>query len=526
MHPWRTTVVAAVTSLALALVAMPPTSSAATRAAIPSDFDGDGYADLAVGVPGENRNAGVVNVLYGSVAGLTASGDQQWSQDSPGVKGTSQGSRGSGLPGDAFGASLASGDFDRDGFADLAIGVANDSAVFVDIDLSQRDIYPGGAVTVLYGSSAGLTAARDQRWSRTALSALGLGWDSVIDLASGDFDGDGYWDLSIGRQVYDLELTGDIDDGDLFWRTGVTTVYGGSAGLTLKDATGALSPPLNTNLTLAAGDLDADGLADLAVGDPAVFDHGAGAVDVYYGTPQGISTLDGQRWTQDSPGVEDDSEPGDAFGGSMAIGDYDDDGIGDLAIGVPGENERAGAVQVIFGSDAGLTAEGGQFWDQDSAGIPGTNEIDDDFGSALAAGDLDADGADDLAIGVRGDHPRAGSDPWGAVVTLYGGNGGLSASRSQSWNQDSPGVPGKMESYDWTQCVLAIANYGRSAHADLAIGAPGEDVGTREDAGMVNVLYGRSSGLSGINAQGWSQNTAGVRGTAETRDVFGSSLSQ
>ena len=81
----------ALTSLLASVVAAQP-AAALTVAAIPSDFDGDGYADLAVGVPGEDvgaagRHAGAVNVLYGSPTGLTAVGDQLWSQATTGIKG-------------------------------------------------------------------------------------------------------------------------------------------------------------------------------------------------------------------------------------------------------------------------------------------------------------------------------------------------------------------------------------------------------------------------------------------------------
>jgi FG-GAP repeat len=63
---------------------------------IRSDFDGDGFDDLAIGVPregvGEILNAGAVNLLFGSANGLTAVGDQLWHQDSPGVLDTAENS--------------------------------------------------------------------------------------------------------------------------------------------------------------------------------------------------------------------------------------------------------------------------------------------------------------------------------------------------------------------------------------------------------------------------------------------------
>jgi FG-GAP repeat len=90
----------------------------AAAAGVYGDFNGNGSADLAVGVPLEDvgavADAGAVNVLYGS-GGLTAVGDQVWHQDSFGVPDAAEDS-------DHFGAALAVGDFDADGFADLAIG--------------------------------------------------------------------------------------------------------------------------------------------------------------------------------------------------------------------------------------------------------------------------------------------------------------------------------------------------------------------------------------------------------------------
>ena len=81
-------------TVALAVVALSLVdgSGAPARAAVgaarPSDFNGDGRVDLAIGVPGETvgasgRHAGAVSVLVGGPEGVTASGDQLWSQDSP-----------------------------------------------------------------------------------------------------------------------------------------------------------------------------------------------------------------------------------------------------------------------------------------------------------------------------------------------------------------------------------------------------------------------------------------------------------
>ena len=157
----------------------------APGAALPSDFDGDGFADLAVGVPGEgvdgHAGAGAVNVLYGSRTGLTAARDQYWTLDTAGLKGSSD-------EGAQLGRAIASGDFDGDGYADLAVGSADRSA-----DGTR------GAVHVLRGSPAGLTARGDQRWSpATVMPGIESLGSFGSALTAADFDGDGYADLAIG----------------------------------------------------------------------------------------------------------------------------------------------------------------------------------------------------------------------------------------------------------------------------------------------------------------------------------------
>ena len=77
-------------------------------------------------------------------------------------------------------------------------------------------------------------------------------------------------------------------------------------------------------------------------------------------------------------------------------------------------------------------------------------------------------------------------------------------------------MPGKVEDGDRFGAALYAANFGRSAAEDLAIGVPGEN----QVRGVVDVLYGRATGLGGVNAQGWSQSTTGVKGTAAPEDYL------
>lgn len=290
-----------------------------------------------------------------------------------------------------------------------------------------------------------------------------------------------------------------------------------------------------TLLTAVFGDFNGDGFDDLAVGTPGEdigSDVDAGAVNVIYGTSSGLSSSGDQIWHQDSDGIDWRAEDGDKFGSALAAGDFNGDGIVDLAIGVPGESvgdiKEAGAVFVLYGTGSGLAADDHQIWTQDSTGVADIPERFDHFGSALAAGDFDGDGIQDLAIGVPGENIDGLNDA-GAVHVLYGTADGLAGTGSQFIEQDADGIVGDNERYDMFGATLAAGNLGQSSADDLAIGAPGEDIGSRIDAGAVTVVYGQNgTGLLMSTSRSFHQNTVNnsddVPGVAEDFDYFASSL--
>jgi hypothetical protein len=189
-------------------------------------------------------------------------------------------------------------------------------------------------------------------------------------------------------------------------------------------------------------------------------------------------------------------------------------------------------VNVIYGSSQGLIATGAQFWQQDSPGVPGIAEADDQFGSSLAAANF-GDGEDgDLAVGAP-DEDVGGRSNAGVVDVLYGSAAGVTATGAQLWYQGSAGVVGDPEESDRFGYALAAANFGKGAEADLAVGVPDEDEEgswweEADSAGAVNVLYGRSSGLSAIGTDWWWQDSSGFDGAVEESNEhyqeFGDSL--
>src|SRR5262245_24500056 len=116
------------------------------------DFNNDGFADLAVGVPLEDNgrnlvDSGAVNVIYGSAVGLTAAGNQFLTE--PFISATGLGPQ----IGNHFGAALAAGDFNNDGFSDLAVAIPDE-----DVPSSPNSIPDVGAVLIFKGAPEGLSS--------------------------------------------------------------------------------------------------------------------------------------------------------------------------------------------------------------------------------------------------------------------------------------------------------------------------------------------------------------------------------
>lgn len=249
-------------------------------------------------------------------------------------------------------------------------------------------------------------------------------------------------------------------------------------------------------------DFDADGYVDMAVGVPNEDLRGksnVGAAQILYGSANGVTNRD-QIWHQASKGIQGAAERGDKFGAALASDDFDGDGYADLAIGIPYENIRkirdVGSVQVLYGGKKGLTARD-QLWHQGRKGVPGLSQRDDYFGDTLAAGDFDADGYADLAIG-------APNDQNGAVVLLRGSNSGLTANGAVELRQGKDGLPSQPAGYENFARNLKTGDVNGDGRDDLLIGVAGEvDTTTAayDRGSAVHVLLGSPTGVNPATSQ-------------------------
>ncbi|MCA9656746.1 MAG: FG-GAP repeat protein [Myxococcales bacterium] len=346
----------ALSTLTFAAVLVAPTVHAA------SDIDGDGFDDILIGARRADHTAaggGVAAISLGSAA--MAPGallDPQVDVDA------------------RAGTAVAFGDFNCDGDVDYAMGAPLDASeegrVYVYMSTAN-----GHALETYYRANFSQEAA-DQ--------APGDHFGRALAVA--DFDGDGCDDLAIGAPKA-------ASDGD---HTGIVHVAKGqpSGLIRWRNLRPGITGEEKYGFSLTAGDLDDDGVPDLLISAPMA-DEGAipkvgyvelrhfdQATDSFDGAGNRLSACDASAIGCNAA----DSERW--FGWASAIGDFDGDGVTDVAVGRPGEEGQGWTGQVmVFDGASGHTSV-------ELLALGGGSDL---FGQALAAGDVDGDGSDDLVIG-------------------------------------------------------------------------------------------------------------------------------
>jgi len=307
-------------------------------------------------------------------------------------------------------------------------------------------------------------------------------------LAAGDFDGDGTSDLVVS------EAGGDR----LRVLRGLAFAVGSNPLLQFLSTT--INMPVHS-YTMASGDFDGDGRDEIAVSAMNASAGGQAAA----GKVMIINRLGNGTYEVQSTIQAGDTYPGSPqasanLGNSLAAGDFDNDGFTDLAIGIRGQIvgavANAGAVMIVYGSVAGIQPDRARIFNRNTDGLSFNPGSDDFYGWSLAAGDFDADGNDDLAIGIRNGTCPNGTDRGGAVVVLQGSASGVSNANARIWRPGVLGIGGNCATAGNFGASLATGEFGdrgflETNYADLAIGAPATD----GDQGAVHVIHGSSTGL-------------------------------
>lgn len=433
------------------------------------DVNGDGVDDLAVGAPGDDdgttppfSDSGAVWVLFLGLDG-NIQGHLKFSRTAGGFSGLVQ-------PGDSFGSSLAPiGDLDGNGVPDLLVGAPgtndggnNRGALWVLFFDTDQTVLAARKISQTQGGFAGSLTNGD-----------GLGFS----LASmGDLDGDGRPEVAVGASS--------LTNGDVWMLSlapdGTVVHEGLTAALGLR----------GSDALLNLGDIDLDGVNDLAVGDME-------------GNP--ITTFvrvlrlnaDGSIKAQTSIGVPTVPNVGPIvgyFGAAMTVaGDTDGDGNLDLAVGVPSWPGRVveGGAFLLYNLDGnGNTVGSPVLVDARASRLPvAPNYLVGSpagYGEALAPlGDVDGDGFPEVAIGSPGDDD--GAPNAGAVWIHYlSPTGALRVSKLSAYTTSLPLAGNELLGTS----LAAVGDLDGNGVVDLAVGAPGANGGF----GAVRVLFLRPSG--------------------------------
>ncbi|MBT4604313.1 hypothetical protein HOC01_01620 [archaeon] len=385
------------------------------------DLDGDGVQDLAVGARNDANNAsesseGAVYILFMNVNGSVSSNVKI----TDGMAGFSPSGLGNT---DHFGSSITNiGDLDGDGVQDLAVGASDDE----NSDSAE------GAVYILFMNVNGSVASNVKitdgmaGFNPSGLDASDMFGTSIANI--GDLDGDGVKDLAVGAYQDSTDETNEGAVYILFMNVNGSV----SSNVKITDGMAGFYPiglagydRFGTSIA-NIGDLDGDGVQDLAVGayNDENSDSGEGAVYILFMDVNG-SVSSNVKISDGLAGFYPDGlDASDWFGYSVAnIGDLDGDGVQDLVVSAKSDENlesAEGAFYILFMNSNGSVDSNVKISDGLAGFNPDGLSSSERSGDAIAnIGDLDGDGVQDLAFSSMTDENLVSSE--GAIYVLFMG---------------------------------------------------------------------------------------------------------
>jgi hypothetical protein len=339
----------------------------------------------------------------------------------------------------------------------------------------------------------------------------------------GDLDGDNKQDVVVGAGL-------DDDGGSargavwvLFLQTDGTVI----AHQKISDIDGGFTGNLDDSdqfgyATTSIGDLDADGVNDVAVGAVGDDDGGSGRGAVWILFLNANGTVKGhQKISSTTGGFGGALGNDDQFGSALASpGDIDGDDVRDLVVGAQLDDDGGadrGAVWILFLNTNGTVKDEVKISDA-TVGFAGSLSNSDLFGaSAGRIGDIDADGVPDLLVGAIGDDD-GGTDRGAVYVFRLNADGSLKGTTKIS--QTSGGFTGTLDDFDqFGSAVAGIPDLNNDGRDDVAVGTIGDDDGG-VDRGAIHVLFIDSAGAVTLRRK-ISSALGGFTGPLVNGDFFG-----